>query len=105
MKSQKITNALLIISVIVFIFGSGFKMGQYSNRLGAGSSAANVDSKAKNLDFSMFWDVWGKLQEKYVDKEKLDTNKMYFGAIKGMVASIEDPYTFFLTPSENQQLS
>lgn len=103
MKSQKITNALLIMSVIVFIFGSGFKMGQYSNRLGAGSSAAHVDSKAKNLDFSMFWDVWGKLQEKYVDKKKLDTNKMYFGAIKGMVTSIEDPYTFFLTPSENKQ--
>jgi len=28
---------------------------------------------------------------------------MYYGAIKGMVASIEDPYTFFLTPTENKQ--
>ncbi|MFA5770151.1 MAG: S41 family peptidase [Patescibacteria group bacterium] len=28
---------------------------------------------------------------------------MYLGAIKGMVASVEDPYTFFLTPEENKQ--
>jgi len=28
---------------------------------------------------------------------------MFYGAIKGMVASAEDPYTFFLTPEENQQ--
>jgi carboxyl-terminal processing protease len=28
---------------------------------------------------------------------------MFYGAIKGMVASLEDPYTFFLTPEENKQ--
>jgi carboxyl-terminal processing protease len=28
---------------------------------------------------------------------------MYYGAIKGMVTSLEDPYTFFLTPEENKQ--
>ena len=43
------------------------------------------------------------VEQKYVDKKKVDPKKMYYGAIKGLVASLEDPYTFFLTPVENQQ--
>ena len=27
---------------------------------------------------------------------------MFYGALKGMVASVDDPYTFFLTPDENK---
>ncbi|MCL4364220.1 S41 family peptidase [Patescibacteria group bacterium] len=34
---------------------------------------------------------------------KLNSQQMVYGAIKGMVATINDPYTFFLTPDENRQ--
>ncbi|MFN4212827.1 MAG: S41 family peptidase, partial [Microgenomates group bacterium] len=66
----------------------------------------NVDDKksqAKDLDFSLFWDTWEKIEQKFIDKKKLDPKKMFYGAIKGMVASLDDPYTFFLTPEENKQ--
>ena len=56
-----------------------------------------------NLDFSLFWQTWDTLGEYYVDKTKLDPMKMYYGAIKGMVASVNDNYTFFMTPEENKQ--
>jgi len=64
---------------------------------------ASLSQQAKNLDFSLFWEAWNKLENKYIDKSKLDTKKMYYGAIKGMVAAVEDPYTFFLSPEENKQ--
>ncbi len=99
------TKKLFILSAAIFLFGSGYKLGQ----LGTYDTPHNLvvtniseNAKAKNVDFSLFWEVWDKLNRKYVDHNKLNTQKMYYGAIKGMVASVDDPYTFFLTPDENK---
>ncbi len=99
-QGHKITNILLVASVAVLLFGTGYKLGE--SKLSAGPSSA-PSPNAKNIDFSMFWKVWNTVEQKYVDKKKVDAKKMYYGAIKGMVASVEDPYTFFLTPVENKQ--
>jgi carboxyl-terminal processing protease len=97
---HKITNLLLIASVAVLLFGTGYKLGEYKIAFG---TVSQPNTNNKNIDFSMFWKVWDTLEKKYVDKKKVDEKKMYYGAIKGMVASVEDPYTFFLTPTENKQ--
>ncbi len=99
MTVNKLTRALFILSIGVFLFGSGFKIGQYQSI----RSLTQTISQKDALDFSLFWDTWRQLEEKYVDKKKLDPTKMFYGAIKGMVASVDDPYTFFLTPDENKQ--
>ncbi|MCX6732806.1 MAG: S41 family peptidase [Candidatus Roizmanbacteria bacterium] len=96
----KITNLLLIASVAVLLFGTGYKLGEYKLSLGQNTQ---ISSNSKNIDFSMFWKVWDTMEKKYVDQKKIDPKKMYYGAIKGLVASVEDPYTFFLTPVENKQ--
>lgn len=54
----------------------------------------------QDLDFSLFWEAWKILQEKFVDKAKFDTQEMIYGAISGMVESLDDPYTIFLKPEE-----
>jgi carboxyl-terminal processing protease len=61
-----------------------------------------VPQSKKDLDFSLFWTVWDTLDEKYYDKEKLIPAKMVYGAIRGMVSAIGDPYTVFLPPTENK---
>lgn len=100
-NNNKLTNILLAISFVVLIFGSGYKVGEYKTRFS--SLVPNSYSTRSNTNFDLFWETWNKLQERYVDKKKIDPKKMYMGAIKGMVASVEDPYTFFLTPEENKQ--
>lgn len=57
---------------------------------------------AKQADFSMFWTVWEKLGQEYVDKKALDPKKMTEGAISGMVSSLGDPYTVYLPPTQNK---
>lgn len=57
----------------------------------------------QDLNFSLFWETWNKLQEKYVDKEKFDTKEMIYGAISGMVKSLDDPYTVFLKPEDTKR--
>lgn len=54
-----------------------------------------------NVDFSMFWNVWNKLEANYYDKSKLDPQKMLTGAIEGMTKSLDDPYTMYLPPKQN----
>jgi len=52
----------------------------------------------EDLNFSLFWETYRKLQENYVDKEKFDTQKLIYGAISGMVKSLNDTYTVFMDP-------
>ncbi len=65
-----------------------------------------VESKApppelSSVDFSAFWNVWQKIESNYYDKTKLDSQKMLNGAISGMVQSLDDPFTVYLPPVQN----
>ena len=52
-------------------------------------------------DFSLFWNVYDKLNSQYYNKKALDRQKEVYGAISGMVQSIGDPYTMFLPPTQS----
>lgn len=55
----------------------------------------------KTVDFSLFWRVWDSVLAKAY-KQPVDQEKMFYGAIKGLVASIGDPYSSFMDPTETQ---
>lgn len=95
---KNITHILLVASVAVLLFGGGYSFGKYQS-----AQEQKKLFSQRNIDFTLFWSVWDTVSKKYVDQSKLDHKKMYLGAIKGMVAAIEDPYTFFLNTDENQQ--
>ncbi|GIW63243.1 MAG: peptidase S41 [Patescibacteria group bacterium] len=111
--ATKIINFILIFSFLGIIFFAGYKTGEIktkkkpsyaSDKINLITDNQKISSQAKeNIDFSLFWEAWNAIEELYVDKSKIDPQKMYYGAIKGMVASLDDPYTFFLTPEENKE--
>lgn len=97
-----VLTALLVIGVS---FAGGVWFG-YSQRpqservLGvAGQTPAISDT---NVDFSPFWKAWRLLEERHAGDEKADPQKMVWGAIQGMVASLGDPYTVFFPPQDNK---
>ncbi len=54
---------------------------------------------------AQFWEVWRLIEERYPkDKETSSKEKMW-GAIDGLVDSLEDPYTVFLQPEANENLA
>ncbi|TSC93085.1 MAG: Uncharacterized protein Athens101428_746 [Candidatus Berkelbacteria bacterium Athens1014_28] len=61
------------------------------------------NDQEKSIDFSLFWQTWNKVRETYIGDS--DPEKMLYGAISGMVNSLGDPYTVFLTPEESRKLS
>lgn len=51
-------------------------------------------------DFSPFWKVWNVINQKYPSAKKIsDQNKVY-GAISGLMGSLNDPYSVFFPPDE-----
>ena len=58
---------------------------------------------SQDIDFELFWETWDKLKERFVDKDKLSDKKMFYGALKGMVDSLDDPYTVFMNPKKSKE--
>ena len=110
MKKRNLTNIFFGLAIAALLFGSGFKLGELKSESSQIQSRSfnllNVDpekAKKAKFDFDLFWETIDLLEKKYVDKKKLDPQKMFYGALKGMVASVDDPYTFFLSPDDNKQ--
>lgn len=55
------------------------------------------------VDFSPFWSVWNVLNEKFVSSATSTSDQTrVWGAIAGLAASLDDPYTVFLTPEDTK---
>ncbi len=51
-------------------------------------------------DFSPFWKVWNTINEKYPRADTVEDQKRVYGAIEGLVSSLDDPYSVFFSPEE-----
>lgn len=113
---KKLVRSYLQLGVLVLFcalfFWIGFERGKTSQQSGGAAvqlqSAVfiNQDKGADNtVDFSLFWNVWDLLRNKYVDAGKLDAKTLFYGAIKGMLQATGDPYTTFFTADENKKFN
>jgi carboxyl-terminal processing protease len=57
---------------------------------------------SSDIDFSLFWKTWDLIKTNYVDQDKLTDKQMFYGALSGLVSSVDDPYTVFMNPEESK---
>lgn len=103
---KRINGITIIIALLTFVLG--WQLGNRDFKLKLTdlrpevtfSNEVSVDKK--NVDFKLFWQVWDLVSSEYVDKKAVDPQKMFYGAIQGMVAALGDPYTVFLPPQEQK---
>lgn len=57
---------------------------------------------SSDIDFSLFWQTWDLIKANYVDQDKLTDKQMFYGALSGLVSSVDDPYTVFMNPEESK---
>ncbi len=103
-KTPRIQLLLVIlISLLVgYYFGVNkinFDWKNYKPKISVAGREPPPQSSA--IDFSQFWTVWQKIESDYYDKTKLDPKKMLNGAISGMIQSLDDPFTVYLPPVQN----
>ncbi|MBP8979008.1 S41 family peptidase [Candidatus Dojkabacteria bacterium] len=91
------TALLLVVAFAIGIFfGRNISEKQAANFL-------NFPTKTGRADLTTFWNVWDTTRRNYVDAEKLDEKELVYGAIKGMINSIDDMGTVYLDPEETKE--
>jgi len=107
MNFRLVRNFIIIVTIAIFAFGTGYNVGHSGNPRYSGLSGQAIfrnttPPPTQNIDFGLFWEVWRRLSVNYFDKKALDPQKMLYGAISGMVQALGDPYTVFLPPNQNK---
>jgi carboxyl-terminal processing protease len=115
MKNIYFKSVIIVVVISVCMiasFGSGMYLSQRNNviknlaqeevvylgKLTGKYSQPKAGILSQDVDFKLFWDVWDNLKKNYVDREKINDKKLFYGAIKGMVSAVGDPYTVFMDP-------
>ena len=92
---------ITLISITLFLltstaFGAGIILGG-SRILEPGV----VRAQAQPAEFEVFWQVWNLAHRHFIDQEALDTTRLTYGAINGLIQALGDEgHTRFLTPEE-----
>ncbi len=106
--TKKNTTTLFYAFISLIILGGVFSLGIYMGYaqrpevekvLSVTHKQPPVETTA---DFNSFWKVWNLLNEKSIYKDKASSQDRVWGSIKGMTASLGDPYTVFFSPQENK---
>lgn len=105
-KSNKkfFAKALVSLIIVATIAGASFYVGYQKGtevpKTITVQGISNLEKgQPKNINFSIFWEAWEKLKDKYVN-QTFDNQKLIYGAISGLVDSLGDPNTNFFPPSE-----
>ena len=110
--------ALVIGGVLIAAaaFGGGFLAGGSKAGMPAAAALSLTAAPPADVDFSPVWEAWKIIDEKFVpvsvassspsatSSAKTSQDRVW-GMISGLADSLDDPYTFFLPPSENEQFA
>lgn len=118
---KKPITLYLVLVLLIIAFGAGMMIGKKQGKLtvitepeAVISSSQEKYGKVTNKDaslpeylkndvkFSLFWEVWNKIQQEYVDHPVGET-KLLYGAVAGLVSSLQDPYSVFLPPESAKE--
>jgi carboxyl-terminal processing protease len=101
---KKVVPATLVVIFIVVALVIGFVAGQesISKYSPTGGYITNTNQPlppylGKDVDFSLFWNLWERIHTQYLEQPIVDT-KLFYGALEGMVAGLGDPYSVFMDP-------
>ena len=98
-----LTSLLLILLIGGFM---GWKGALYSvqDQLTTPVGISPIEqAQLKPLNLDLFWEVLDVLESEYIDSATLDKETELYGAIKGLVNSLDDPYTVFMDPEETAE--
>ncbi|HEC93346.1 MAG TPA: S41 family peptidase [Candidatus Atribacteria bacterium] len=100
---KKIILVLVILGVGFFGYRAGVYVGE-EKILGTPPQIISQDGEIpEKVDFSVFWEAWRKIESDFLKKEKINYQEMVYGAIRGMLETLEDPYTTFFDPQEAEE--
>lgn len=117
MKKFAEQKSFIVLCILFFglVFGTGVLVGRAWNiedyvEAEDGSKdmvkVLNLYSKnnSSEVNFDQFWQIWNTIKERHVDQPISDKD-LFYGAIKGMVEGIGDPYSVYFPPVEAEEFA
>lgn len=89
---------ILLIGVLgSALYSFGYRAGfSYAER-----QASFLTSKDFSKDnYRLFWNTWANIKEHYIDQDKIKSDKAALEAARGLVRSLNDPYSDLFSPSQ-----
>lgn len=113
--SKKHSRVWIWVLCIILAFVGGIFIGQASDlQNNLFNETGDVDIKkvinlysktrSSEVNFDQFWTIWDKVKEKHVDRPISDVD-LFYGALEGMVAGLDDPYSVYLPPQEAMEFA
>ena len=113
-NAKRIIKTCALIIVLALLIGGafyyGYNEGEKNPQIKIIRGVANIENgETEAVDFSLFWDTWKILEDKYVGAEDLNNQNLVYGAISGLIDSLGDENSVFLSPEDakkfNQDIS
>jgi len=100
------------ISIIIAValsgggFYFGYQQGIKKPQTVVIRGVANLEEgKLEAIDFSLFWDVWQTIKDKYVEADKIDNQTLFYGAVSGLLGALKDENSVFFPPTDAQKFN
>lgn len=98
--SERLRNAFATILLLLLAI-SAFVAGYFTNDFMAmrrGEVSLNTGDSA---EFGLFWEAWGRVEDTFLG-DLPSSKELTYGAIRGSIALLGDPYTFFVEPIDRE---
>ena len=98
----KTKRTVAVILLVAGFFSLGIYIG-LNNKLEVDRvfALSGTDGSAvTGADFSPFWKVWNLINKKYPNASKVTDQQRVYGAISGLMGSLNDPYSMFFNPDD-----
>lgn len=101
LRGFQVILIIIISALIGYFYGTNKVYVAWKNYLPVVLVNTTLPPSSQSLDLQLLYSVLDKVNSQYYDKGKVDTQKMLYGAISGMLSSLDDPYTSFFPPKQN----
>lgn len=97
--------AYLLMGVCIAAYGVGFAaqwLGYGSSDLTAIPGRVLHPAAEEPPQFEIFWEAWGYVERDFYGQLPASDKELAYGAIRGMLQGVGDPYTYFIEPSDHE---
>jgi len=117
MRARKYAGLYFTAIMAIVLFGFGVLTGQFLvSKKSITNAAENSDwstsilnlhtdqDLTKDVDFNQFWQVWKEVKTKYA-KQPVKDSDLFYGALQGLVAGLNDPYSVYFPPKAAEEFN
>jgi carboxyl-terminal processing protease len=99
--TNKIRSSLILVLLALLATGS-FTAGYFTNEYVRFQHGGPAVAAEPSDQLALFWEAWGFVESSYLG-ELPNSTELSYGAIRGVLALLNDPYTIFIEPVAREQ--